>query len=425
LALLSLALVLWLCWPAHPVQAAGSDIKVLDIREEVNFPGDLTFTLTAQGDQEIVEVRLLYRALDRSIWSYAYPQFSPGRRITARFNLRTVGVGYIPPGTEVEYYYVIRDAEGNVHQTEPAVVEYTDDRFEWERAQVGPLVLLYHDVPESTVNSVTEEVKAQLQRISSLLPVEQDRPLKGVIYNRRSEALDAFPFQSQTISDAHVFGGYAFPPNGVFVGLGFQTRLIVHETAHILLARAIGQDAHNLPAWLDEGFASYAEPGSRPYSVESLRPRGLPLRTMSRVPGTPGAIGVFYRKAESVVAYLIEDYGAERFQQLLGELGQGRATPDALERVYGFDVAGLEDRWARDADGTTAPAPGSPSGTSPFMHLSSWAIGGLALAVMAVLAVRYLFRKLRPAAGGGEGLQPWQGSDSADFSGDFPSDFHR
>ena len=294
LALLSLALVLWLCWPARPVQAAGSDIKVLDIREEVHFPGDLTFTLTAEGDLEIIEVRMLYRALDRGTWSYAYPQFSPGRRITARFNLRTVGVSYIPPGAEVEYYYVIRDAEGNVHQTEHAVVEYTDDRFKWERAQVGPLVLLYHDVPESTIRAVTEQVMAQLQHISSLLPVEQDRPLKGVIYNRRSEALDAFPFQSQTITDAHVFGGYAFPPQSVFVGLGFQTRLIVHETAHILLARAVGRDANNIPAWLDEGFASYAEPGSRPYRSESPRLRGLPLRAMSRVPGTPGAIGAFY-----------------------------------------------------------------------------------------------------------------------------------
>lgn len=66
-ASLSLALSLWLCWPARPVQAAGSDIKVLDIREEVNFPGGLTFTLTAEGDQEIVEVRMLYRALDRAI----------------------------------------------------------------------------------------------------------------------------------------------------------------------------------------------------------------------------------------------------------------------------------------------------------------------------------------------------------------------
>jgi hypothetical protein len=421
LALLGLALVLWLCWSARPVQAAGSDIKVLDIREEVNFPGDLTFTLTAEGDQEIIEVRMLYRALDRSIWSYAYPRFSPGRRITARFNLSTMGSRYIPPGTEVEYYYVIRDAEGNVHQTENAIVEYTDSRFEWKRAQVGPLVLLYHDVPESTVKAVTEQVKAQLQHISSLLPVEQDRPLKGVIYNRRNEALDAFPFQSQTITDAHVFGGYAFPPNGVFVGLGFQTRLIVHETAHILLARAIGRDAHNLPAWLDEGFASYAEPGSTPYNSRGLRSGGLPLRAMSRVPGTPGAIGAFYRKAESVVAYLIEEHGTERFQQFLGELGQGRATPDALESVYGFDVAGLEDSWARDADGPTAPAPGAPSGTSPFAHLSTWAIGGLALAVMAMLVVRYLFRKLRPAAGGGEGFQSWKDSGS----GDFPSDFHR
>jgi hypothetical protein len=396
---------------AAPVQASGGGVQVLDSRAEVNFPDGISFTLAAQGEAEIVEVRLFYRTLNDGVWSYAYSGFSAGRHVTANFRLSIGGSNYLPPGAALEYYYVIRDAQGNVHETSPKVIEYTDGRFQWERIQAGPLLLLYHDLRRSRVEAVTRDVEDRLNHIISLLRIETARPIRGVIYNRPDEAEDAFPRQSRTTDEQHVFGGFAFPATGGFVGMGFQSGIIVHEAAHLLLDQALGPNALPLPSWLNEGFASYVTPGAAPYSGKSLSSRGLPLRAMTRVSGTPLAITTFYQKAESVLAYLIEEYGVEPFQQFIGELGRGSMTEQALLTAYGFDVNGLEDLWAVDAKRPPAPAPGSPARGSPWVSFSTLLLGGLALAVALVAVTRLAIRRLRPSVDTGEGLQPWEDPD--------------
>ena len=414
---LAAALALWLA--ALPVQAFGGEIRVVSDRQEVKFPGGLGFDLTAEAEGEIVEIRLYYRTLENGVWSYAYPTFDPGQRITASLDLDTSGSVYLAPGTQIEYFYIIRDSLGNEHQTSLATLEYVDTRFKWKEVQAGRLVLRYHDIGEYTVTSVVNQVEPQLERIASILPAGAQAPMKGIIYNRRSEAVAAFPRQSQTITEQAVFAGFSFPDTGVFIGLGFQPRIIVHEAAHLMLHQALGPKALPLPAWLSEGFASYVEPGSRPYSGTSLSSRGLPLRAMSSQPGTARAIGTFYRKAESVVAYLIEEQGPESFQRMLAQLAEGRTINEALESTYGFGVDGLESRWAGHTSGSPAPPPGEPAGPSPFLYFDSWILGGLALFVMIMVAGRFLKRKLRPVGPTEEGLQPWEDPDLLDVNDDY------
>ena len=409
-------LALWLT--TLPVLAFGGEIRVVSDQQEVKFPGGLGFNLTAEADGEIVEIRLYYRTLEDGIWSYAYPAFDPGQRITASLDLDTSGSVYLAPGTQIEYFYIIRDSLGNEHQTSLATLEYVDTRFQWKEVQAGPLVLRYHDIGESRVTSVVNQVETQLERIAGILPAGGRQPMKGIIYNRRSEAEAAFPRQSQTISEQGVYAGFSFTDTRVFVGLGFQPRIIVHEAAHLMLHQALGPKALPLPAWLSEGFASYVEPNSRPYSGRSLSARGLPLRAMSSQPGTPGAISTFYRKSESVVAYLIEVHGAESFQRFLAQLAEGRTINEALVGTYGFDVNGLESRWAGHASGPPAPPPGEPDKPSPFLYFDSWILGGLALFVMVMVAGRFLKRKLRPVSPTEEGLQPWEDPDLLDLNDD-------
>ena len=392
-------------------QASGGDITVSGDRWSIQFPGLVAFDFAAQSSQEIVEVQLRYRTVESRIWSYAYPNFEPARQITARFNLKVDGAGFVPPGTQIEYYYVIRDVQGNVHQTPSTVLEYTDTRFAWEQTRVGPLVLMHHDIPRSRVAAVTEGVDEQLKRLAELLQVDAARPIKGIIYNQRSAAIGAFPHQSRTITEQHVFEGFAFPERGVFVGLGLSPRLIVHESAHVLLHRTMGAAASRLPAWLDEGFASYMEPDSDPYSGESLSSLALPLESMSKVHGTPKDIGNFYVKSESVVAYLIEEHGIERFRRFLGQLRQGQPVSESLVSTYAFDLAGLEDLWAVDTRGR--PASGGTSGARPslFIYFDVWVMGLLVLVVMSALLIRYGVNKLRPSLKPEEGLQPWEDPD--------------
>ena len=400
--------------PEALAQDSGGEVTVVKDRWVVRFPGLIAFDLTAQSQQRIVEVRLRYRTVGNRVWSYAYPAFESGQRVTATFNLSAVGGDFLPLGAQLEYYYVIRDDQGGVYETPAKTLEYTDTRFQWQQAQAGPLILMYHDIPRSKVAEVTGQVEVELRRLASMLRLDTSRPIKGIIYNERSAAIGAFPHQSRTITDQHVFEGFAFPERGLFVGLGMSPRLIVHESAHVMLHQTLRGGVARMPAWLDEGFASYMEPGANPYSGQSLSAMSVPLTSMTAVHGTPRDIRDFYLKAESVVAYLIEEHGEDRFRSLLDRLREGRAVDEGLRLTYGFDVAGLEELWSADSRGRRAPARVSSPRPSPFIYFDVWLIGLLALVALTSVLLRYTVGRFRSKLDPEEGLQPWEDPDVLD-----------
>jgi len=395
------------------VSAAGGSIEVVATSEEVDFPGNMDLSVTVEGDAEIVEVRLFYRNVGGRVWAYAYPSFVPSNRITATLNLTEEVSNYVPPGTEVEYYYEIRDAQGNVLRTEPAIVEYEDTRFDWEEIKIGPLTLLYYDQPDSRVRGVARSLESDMARLQELLQIEEPSEIKGIIYSRRSDTLAAFPQQSRTTTEQQIFQGFAFQERNLFLGLGMDRGLIVHEAAHLMFGQALGDRALPTPSWLDEGFASYMDPSSRVFSGESLKSRTAPLRAMNAVTGTPHAIGAFYQKSLSVVAFLIDEFGETNFQRFLVQLERSNTVDVALMNVYAFDIDELDARWAGEAPGAPAPAPAAPGSRNPSLILffNSWLMGGLVLLVVGAVFIQFVASKLRPVRDSEEGLQPWEDPD--------------
>ena len=403
---------------ASSLSAAGGDIEVVSTGEEVSFPGNVDLSVTAEGDADIVEVRLFYRTVGSQVWAYAYPDFVPANRVTASLNLTGEVSTYLPPGTEVEYYYEITDAQGNVLRTEPTVVEYEDTRFDWEEVKVGPLTLRYYDQSDLRVRGVVRSLEADLARLQRVLQLDQTEEIKGVIYSRRSHTLEAFPQQSRTTTEQQTFQGFAFPESRLFLGLGMDRGLIVHESAHLLFDQAMGESALPTPAWLDEGFASYMDPSVKIFSGGSLNDRTNPLRAMNTVTGTPHNIGTFYQKSLSVVAFMIDEFGETSFQRFISQLGNGNTMDAALTSVYGLDLDGLDARWAGEPPGGREPAPSSPGTFRPepdspslFLFFNSWLLGGLVLLVLAAVSIQYVATKLRPDPYPEEGLQPWEDPD--------------
>ncbi len=412
----TLALLMLLNLASAPSQESTGNIRVISDTWEVEFPHSVVFNLAAEASGNIpgriVEARLRYRLAGSGAWSYAYPEFTPGQRITATHSLNTGGAAYLPPGTKLEYHYLLQDSVGNRLRTSLKTLEYADTRFRWDEARIGPLALHYHDIPISDVRHMAEEVESGLANIQDLLGMTSPDPIQGMVYRRRSDAVAAFPFHSRTITEQHVFAGFAFPLNGLFLGVGIDPDLILHESAHLLLHQHMGSSAYLLPDWLDEGFASYVEPDSRPYSGRALAGMGMPLHAMTRTPGKPDDISMFYLKAESIVAYLIEEHGTAQFRAFLDHLRRRHTVDAALVAIYGFDTRGLESRWAEwDGGFSGRPAQEKPS---PLVYLDVWLFGGLVLLVMVVVTVRYIIGKLRPNNDPEERLQPWEDPDLID-----------
>ena len=399
---------------ASNVSATGEEIQIVTTSEDVAFPGNVNLSVTAEGDIDIVDVRIFYRTIGNRVWAYAYPDFVTANRITASLNLAGEISTYLPPGTEVEYYYEITDSQGNVVRTKPTVLEYEDTRFDWAETKVGPLTLRYYDQSNSRVSAVVKLLESDFSRLLGLLQLDQPDDIKGVIYSRRSHTLDAFPQQSRTTTEQQTFQGFAFPERNLFLGLGMDRGLIVHESAHLLLNQAMGTAALPVPSWLDEGFASYMNPSVKILSGGSLSSRTNSLRAMNTMTGTPHTIGTFYQKSLSVVAFMIDEFGEDRFQRFIGQLSNGNTVDASLVDVYGFDVDGLDARWAGQSTVSGPPAPSAPERTSQndgppaIVFFNSWLLGGLIILVLGILFIRFIASKFRSSSQTEERLQPWE-----------------
>ena len=141
-------------------------------------------------------------------------------------------------------------------------------------------------------------------------------------------------------------------------------------------------------------------------------PDRMPLRHMDSVPGRISDIRYFYRKAESVVGYLLETHGDERFRAFLDQLDGGKDDDEALSEVYGFGLDGLDRRWSSPP---TQEVPDDSGGRAvPFGYWDSVLIALLVLVVMALTVGNLVLRKLRRRA---HGPEEWDGLTEEEWEG--------
>jgi hypothetical protein len=87
-----------------------------------------------------------------------------------------------------------------------------------------------------------------------------------------------------------------------------------------------------------EGYTSALEKAVERDSLFSVR-------SMTAPTGDPSKVGLFYGQAWSLVDFLIESYGPEKFAELFAIFKEGSTVDKALLKVYGFDQDGLEEAW--------------------------------------------------------------------------------
>jgi hypothetical protein len=142
----------------------------------------------------------------------------------------------------------------------------------------------------------------------------------------------------------------------------FLESTLPHELAHILFREFVGYDNPQVPRWLDEGVARYAEATDREASREEARQR---LGVSGYFPFTvfqeaqpralgPDSVRIYYLQAESVVTFLIESYGSGRFVDFCSNLRDGYPIDRALSFATGSRIASLKDleaAWLRFIQG--------------------------------------------------------------------------
>ena len=371
-------------------QSSGESIRVISTSHTIEFPDEVVFRLEAESDSQITEVKLFYQLGSQKVRIYGYPSFTRSNRVNADFKIKTSGSNYIPSGADIEYYYVIRDADGNTFETERFSLEYKDPSYDWQTFRQDGLVVLWHNRPESEVIEVARDVNERLVAVRELLGLENTKPMKAVILNNSREASRSFPLVSEAASRGHLYGGFAFGELDVFVLVGLNRDGMIHEMTHLLIDEAIDSPLARIPAWLNEGLAMYFESGSggREATVSRAASRGdlLPLRSMGAVPGIPSDVRLFYAQAWSLVDYMMTSRGQESMTALLGAINSGRSIEAAVLVTYGTSLEGLEREWMVEVTGGSSVGAIADPGTIG----TSFLIAGSVVVALIIVLFRWL-----------------------------------
>ncbi len=157
--------------------------------------------------------------------------------------------------------------------------------------------------------------------------------------------------------DMRKTGGVAFTRFGtIAIGiapgkLDWGRRAIAHELTHLVVHQMVFNPYNELPAWLDEGLAMYAE-GTLPPTFADLLVEAEDDGSLISVRSLSSPFSAYaeqstlaYAQSYSLVEFLIHNYGQSHMLELLRTFRKGSGYDQALGRVYDFDMDGLDRLW--------------------------------------------------------------------------------
>ncbi|MCK5433733.1 MAG: peptidase MA domain-containing protein, partial [Dehalococcoidales bacterium] len=166
------------------VQARGG-LTILDSSAEADFPYGLNFNLSAESDVNITDIRLRYR-VDRisyaQVTSEVYIEFVPAATVDVSWTLEMVKIGGLPPGSSVEYWWLVEDAGGEKVETVPVQVQFDDIRYSWDSLTDGKVTMYWYEGNESFIQELMAVAQQALARLAEDTGAELEKPVGVYVY---------------------------------------------------------------------------------------------------------------------------------------------------------------------------------------------------------------------------------------------------
>ena len=351
------ALVFWLLlvlWSPGLVQAQ-TGLTILDSSAQAEFPSRLIFNLSAESDVNITDIRLRY-TVDRvsyaQVISEVYIEFVPSTTVDVSWALEMVRIGGLPSGASVEYWWLVENAGGNKVETAPIRVQFDDTRYSWHSLTEGKVTIYWYEGKESFAQELMAAAQQALTKLTEDTGAYLERPAKLHIYANSQDLRGAMIYPQEWT------GGVAFTRYGIIAigitpdDINWGKRAIAHELAHLVIHQMTLNPYNDLPTWLDEGLAMYAEgplaPVFRAYLDKAIAENSLISVRSLTSPFSAYAEEslISYAQSYSLAEFLITSYGQDRMLELLLIFEQGSDYDEALDKVYGFNMDGLDALWS-------------------------------------------------------------------------------
>lgn len=333
---------------------ARSELRVLDTSVETEFPSELSFSLLAESDVNIIDIRLHY-VVDRQsfaqITSEAYIEFLPATTVEASWTWDMRRTGALPPGSIVEYWWVVEDISGSRVETNPVQVQFDDDRYPWRSLTEDEVTIYWYEGEQTFAQELMLSVEQALARLAEDTGAYLKESVRIYIYGNSQDLRGAMVFPQEWT------GGVAFTRYGVIsigiapYNLDWGRGAIAHELTHLVIHQMTRNPYNSLPTWLGEGLAMYSE-GTLGSPFTTYLNRAITGNDLISVRSLSSPFSAYaeqsylaYAQSYSLIEFLINNYGNDKMLELLDTFREGSNYDEALYKVYGFDMDGLDALW--------------------------------------------------------------------------------
>ncbi|HEX8597255.1 MAG TPA: peptidase MA family metallohydrolase [Chloroflexia bacterium] len=342
---------------AHSALGTRYSVLVEEQSVEADFPESVEFRLRASGF-ETARAELNYRLVGDPVTAGMQAdleEVTSAPDLSVTLDLTT---DYIPPGTQLEYYWTLTDEEGNTAETPVETFKLMDEQYPWKSltdAQ-GRVTVNWYEGGSDFGKTLLGVATGALDRLQNDIDAGLTRPAEIWVYASQDELLDALP-----ANIPEWVGGKAFPELAlVMAAIGddeyaeLETkRTIPHELSHLVLYQATRNPYNSPPAWLDEGLAVYSQEAHDPAEEEALRwaAENGALPPLNALSGSFGAdeesAMIAYAQSYSAVEFLLTDsrYGPDKLARTVAAFRDGVTYDEAFEAGLGVTVDEVDEQW--------------------------------------------------------------------------------
>ncbi len=353
--------------PFTPAAHAATTIDSTTI--ENNYPKSLSFKVTATADVDITDVTLSYAITGRNSSALGKPEsLTPAKTLTATVVVDVnSGQSYIPVGSEFKYTWQITTSDGQVMTSPQQTFLFLPPEQQWKSVTGDFMIIHFHGDREALADQYLKAGLETFDKVGkNLFNIQlQQVPIRVILFANEAESNLARPGAAQSRFDAAVTTCGTKVTNDILLmipiscGSSDVTDTLRHELGHILNSTAGESTLVKLPSWLDEGTAVYAQssPGSgysNAFQQAARSNRLIPFAEMATASSNSQTVNLFYGQSYFMVKYLIDKLGPAKYAEFFSTMKGGRRFDQALQQVYGFDVAGFEKEFIA-ANGGTAP----------------------------------------------------------------------
>ncbi len=348
----------------YAVSAEGG-LSVTASSVTADYPMNLRFNVSVSGNDNITDIRLHYSVQHEGfadVTSEVYLDFKPASKVDTSWTWDMRKTGGLPPESRITYWWTAVDARGNKTATSPAVFQFDDKRYKWQTLTEGLVTIKWYNGDKTFADKIMSSAQDALGRLEKTIGAKVQKPVKIFIYANANDLRGAMIFPQEWTGGV-TYTGYGVLAIGIAPdNLAWGQRAISHELTHLIVHQVIFNPYSDLPVWLDEGLAMYNE-GPLEASFQSVLDQAIKQGTLISVKSLASPFSasselsyLSYAESYSVIEYLVTQYGQGKMLALLDTFRKGSTYDNALQQVYGFDMARLNTLWREYLAGKQAKA---------------------------------------------------------------------